>query len=635
MRNDSFSLTRYTRLTAYELSQLTEMVRSGRLSVRMEALEARRVLSVDITPAATASLTADFATRIISTAAPVDGSTNVSVATLIDGASGDATLWMSSPDGKGTPVQLVKNADGSFTFSPAPSFRPTPTSAPAPAPTPATQAASDIAFTLGTVVQADGKVITASLLAPKAASEADYTFGESHSEPGFDRISLTRYNADGSVDASFGTNGSTTYAFGQIVNSGYGSATGAVADAQGRILVPYSSGIIRFNADGTLDTSFGNGGAVKHEYPWAIKPMADGKILVITEHALSRLNADGLADTSFTDYQLHIASSLWGGVATFRDAAIAPDGSIYVVGEIRTSNMGVDQAMTSAFISKLHADGTPDTSFGKGGRFELGEARRKWESFNNVAVLPDGKIQVVGKGSIMTDEDPDGDGIKMDKATTLLARFNADGSLDSSFNHGQVTLFTQSVDDLFGMFVLPDGRIVASTYGADGAQLLVANGDGSDLHFVQQRVDTYSAPHPHGYIMTYTQAPSLAPDGTIVTGVGVGDLNYPENRETAHTYWTRIDLDAPRATRPGDDAGDDAGDDETATPPANTDGPETTDEPIEGTVEEPSDGSPAAVGGPVFATSSFAIGDRADRAFDGVFGKDKDDPLVGGTDELI
>lgn len=502
--------------------------------VRFERLEGRRLLS----GGASATLVADSATdaRIyyyVTTDAAGGPSWGIAASGEIDPAVYTNYIDVQA----GVPV-TIPGIPGEITVSPGakpPTLKPqTPPKIKTAAP--ASRDASDLEMTLGTVVQADGKVVVATLIGAASANEKDFS-GQT-----FDRISLVRYRADGSIDTTFGNGGATTYSLGTPATSDYWSGSMA-ADAQGRFLVAYYGGIMRFNADGTVDSSFGSNGTAVAQGTDAMKLQADGKILVLNSSTLSRFNADGTVDASFTPYTLAVPGSRWHN-AQLHDFAVAPDGSIYVVGEIRTANEGQDVQMTTGYLTKLDPSGAVDPTFATNGRYELGLPERKWEGLRGVAVLPDGKVQVIGTYSYLTPfENPfDPNDLYRDDSGTVLARFNADGSLDHSFGEaGIVKDKTIAMDDLFGMVVLDDGRIVASTYGNDGARLFVADADGSNRRTVDQRVDiVVNGPTPFD---TKTRAPVIAPDGSIVTGVGIADLYNDINRDASKTYWTRFELD--------------------------------------------------------------------------------------------
>src|SRR5207249_312267 len=126
-----------------------------------------------------------------------------------------------------------------------------------------------------------------------------------------DDFAVGRYNADGSLDVNFGTGGTVTTDFG-----GYDAAAGVALQADGKIVVTgstgpgsYSFAVARYNADGSLDTSFGTGGKVitgsffSYGYVSSIAAQADGKIVVAEtsggDFLLARYNANGTLDHGF------------------------------------------------------------------------------------------------------------------------------------------------------------------------------------------------------------------------------------------------------------------------------------------------------------------------------------------------
>lgn len=148
-----------------------------------------------------------------------------------------------------------------------------------------------------------------------------------HSYPGGTAdFSVTRYNPDGTLDSSFGGDGTVTV----DVAGGNDRARTVMQQADGKLLIAGTSdygdtevgdgnlnfSVVRLNADGSLDTSFGNGGKALFDFEGGrdgvqtITLLDDGKILLTgsaqntegnADFAALRLNADGTLDTSFGD----------------------------------------------------------------------------------------------------------------------------------------------------------------------------------------------------------------------------------------------------------------------------------------------------------------------------------------------
>jgi uncharacterized delta-60 repeat protein len=128
----------------------------------------------------------------------------------------------------------------------------------------------------------------------------------------FFNFALARYNRDGSLDPDFGSGGKVITEANSIV-----SAQAVAIQSDGKIVVAGQDSedfaTIRYNSDGTLDTSFGVGGKVvtnffNHDAALAIALQPDGKIIVgggfqnarrRFDFALARYNSDGSLDTSF------------------------------------------------------------------------------------------------------------------------------------------------------------------------------------------------------------------------------------------------------------------------------------------------------------------------------------------------
>ena len=211
-------------------------------------------------------------------------------------------------------------------------------------------------------VQADGKVLVA---------------GYSHNGTDFD-FALTRYNADGSLDTSFGSGGMVTTAIG----AGLDAAYSVTVQTDGKILVAGEShngtdkdfALVRYNTAGTLDASFGTGGVVTtaigagDDSAQSVTVQTDGKVVVAGnshngsdfDFALARYNSDGSLDTSFGTggkVTTDIGSTLESG----QSVTVQPDGKV-VVGGYHHNGANLDFA-----LMRYNTDGSLDTGFGTGG----------------------------------------------------------------------------------------------------------------------------------------------------------------------------------------------------------------------------------------------------------------------------
>jgi uncharacterized delta-60 repeat protein len=246
-------------------------------------------------------------------------------------------------------------------------------------------------------VQADGKIIVAG-----SSTTATGTW-----------LSLVRFQRDGSPDTAFGTGGKVIT---QVGTQGNDGAFAVAVQTDGKIVVAGASdqggathldfAVLRYKADGSLDSGFGQGGKVVADFAgdtdraWAVALQPDGKIVVGGEantgtgatgvdFALLRLNTDGSLDTSFGN----------GGKVLTPIAASTGSDAVHslalqtVQGELRILAVGGEGDFRAA---RYHADGTLDTGFGTQGRIGglfnsvIGAARA-------VELLPNGGAVLAGQ----------------------------------------------------------------------------------------------------------------------------------------------------------------------------------------------------------------------------------------------
>lgn len=271
-------------------------------------------------------------------------------------------------------------------------------------------------------------------------------------------IALVRYNADGSLDTTFA--GGTGIAFSNYAGEDTGSALEVQND--GKILVAGANGtdfqLTRFNADGTLDTGFGTSGRIVTDFAGssdvaqAITLQPDGKIVLAgwrfhsstsNDFALVRYNTDGSLDTSFNGtgrFNLN-----FGGLSIDQAYSVTLQGD----GKLLVSGFTDVNGTTDIALIRVNANGTLDTSFNSTGIVVTTAGAASDFGFD-VHVQNDGKVLVGGYGSTGSND-------------FAVICYNSDGSLDTSFGvGGRATLnFGTSTDDRATKMVLQaDGRIV-------------------------------------------------------------------------------------------------------------------------------------------------------------------------------
>jgi uncharacterized delta-60 repeat protein/uncharacterized repeat protein (TIGR01451 family) len=300
----------------------------------------------------------------------------------------------------------------------------------------------DTTFNTGANVGTDD-LVTAIALQPdgKIIVGGDFTTARGVTQNG-----IARLNADGSLDTTFNTGanvGVTTGVFASLLRA-------VAVQPDGKILIGgyfttargvVQNAIARLNADGSLDTSFNTGANVGTDlYVLAIAVQPDGKIIIggdfstvrgVTRIGSARLNADGSLDTSFTNTGTDPVTE-----ASVVAIAVQPDGKILIGGNFTTAR-GVVQNR----IARLNVDGSVDTSFNTGANPGTDSS-----IVNTVALQPDGKILIGGTFTTAR-------GV----VQNAIARLNADGSLDTSFNTG-ANVGTNAF--VYAVAVQPDGKVL-------------------------------------------------------------------------------------------------------------------------------------------------------------------------------
>jgi uncharacterized delta-60 repeat protein len=318
--------------------------------------------------------------------------------------------------------------------------------------------------------QPDGKIVIAGQTSVPGS-------GGKHSSTGFIGFLVARYNADGSLDASFGSGGYTATWFASGTPEADAVALQPQANGTSKILaagltaVSQNKGgtyidevaLARYNADGTLDTTFGTNGTVITElagqslWVYAMAVDGSGRIVVAGNTGsgrgaptLVRYTPNGALDTSFGTGGVLITNMLANGYSASVGVVLQPDGKIVLAGSHTDSVTGSVDFVTARF----NANGTADSTFGNGGVVTTHGGTS--DGFDGVTIQGDGKIVVSGTEYHALD----------------LLRYNADGSLDSTFGTGgtvSVPLPDGGAHHGGGVVVQADGKIIAGGNLPDGA----------------------------------------------------------------------------------------------------------------------------------------------------------------------
>ena len=267
------------------------------------------------------------------------------------------------------------------------------------------------------VIQTDGKIITSGFAWPEAV--------------------LARFNSDGTLDVDFGDNGKVYATFGFEINS----INKMVLQPNGKVVVVGRTGmnfsnheetfVARYDENGSLDDTFGENGSILIETEFfssigkSVIVLEDGRILVasrvdnsnmLLRIMLTRLHSDGQLDVSFGTNGSKLIS--FGEQSNILTTLVQqPDGMIIVGGALkRPVSPGYDFAMI-----RFDEDGLVDNSFGNNGVIVSPEGS-DGNYIHDIKIQSDNKIVAVGS---------DGDSI-------AIVRYLENGTLDTSFGENGV-----------------------------------------------------------------------------------------------------------------------------------------------------------------------------------------------------
>src|SRR5882762_932676 len=339
----------------------------------------------------------------------------------------------------------------------------------------------DIAF--ATVLQSDGKIIVV---------------GTSFTTPA--SIAVTRYNANGGLDSTFGSNGITVTS----LPSADASAFAATLQADGKLLVagrscPVSGVssflLLRYNTAGapgtvgTLDASFGTGGIVTTPIPSGSSTTANaiavsgtkilvaghskigGKFRIVVAQYTSAGALDTDPTTGFGAGQGFVTTQVGSLDADAAALAVQPGDSKIVVAGLAGNAMS---QIWDVALLRYNTDGTLDLPFGGANTGMVTTDVGSSSNYANaVALQADGKIVVVGNAFVNSFA-----------SDIAVLRYNTDGSLDTGFGGGDgiVTTSIGAFDNGFAVAVQGDNKIVvagnADAGTGDRLALLRYNADG-------------------------------------------------------------------------------------------------------------------------------------------------------------
>jgi uncharacterized delta-60 repeat protein len=269
--------------------------------------------------------------------------------------------------------------------------------------------------------------------------------------------------ADGDLDPTFGIDGKVVTDF----NDSTDWMSRIAVQPDGKIVAigdthpSHRGALARYNPDGTLDATFGNGGKVitvasARESASGLLLLPDGKIMISgsigvptefdTSFALLRFNSDGSVDPTFGN-----GGTVMTNINNDYDAAYAialqSDGKIVAAGKRGIQFNPTEQRKGNVALARYNPDGSLDTTFGNGGKV-VNDFGQGLESYAiDVVIQPDGRIVIAGESAY----------------AFLVARYNSDGTLDTTFGNGgfrEINFGDLSWDHARDVLLQADGKIV-------------------------------------------------------------------------------------------------------------------------------------------------------------------------------
>lgn len=335
-------------------------------------------------------------------------------------------------------------------------------------------------------LQADGKIVVAGELSNGTDSD----------------IAVLRFNSNGSLDATFDSDGVAIYDGGH----GADAARALAIQADNQIVVvgeiasgtDADFGILRFTSAGGLDSAFGTGGFVSKDFgngddrAVGVAIQADGKLVVggtafsgaHSSFAVVRYLADGTIDSNFGTAG-SVTTAIGTGDSTATDVKLQGDERILVAG--KSSN-----GTTSDFaLVRYTSVGVLDTTFGTSGKLTTSLSTGD-DIANAISIQPDGKILLGGSAG----------------SDFAFARYTTNGVLDTTFNGTgmQIKNISSGNDSVFALTLQTDGKVVAA-----GA----AAGSGADVALV--RIET------NGSVGATFTIPDNRLQASDLTGLAVSD----------------------------------------------------------------------------------------------------------------
>jgi len=262
----------------------------------------------------------------------------------------------------------------------------------------------------------------------------------------------------GSLDANFGSAGRVTAVMA-------GGATAIALQADGRIVAVGGSKVERFNADGTADQNFGTGGQADFVFANATENFAqgvaiapDGTIVVVgyarslsrDDFAVARYTSNGALDASFASAG-HLIVDFGAASARGAGIAIQSDGAIVVAGQATLSRSPFFD--TDFAAARLTTTGALDPTFGTGGKTTINIAGAT-DFATAVAIHSDGKIVLTGHAAVDGGSNGNVGIVRLTSTGAPDGTFGTSGIVNTNLGLGDVTR------EAFDLAIQSDGKVV-------------------------------------------------------------------------------------------------------------------------------------------------------------------------------
>lgn len=326
---------------------------------------------------------------------------------------------------------------------------------------------------------------------------------------GMNGFEVARFNVNGTPDNTFDGDG-----LAQVPSLSQSNALAIQTD--GKIVVAGRSGedmaLARFNSNGSLDTTFDGDGIVvlvlpdpQEIFDIAIQP--DGKIIVggntgtfamVQDFMVVRFNANGTPDASFGPTGIGVIQASFNAIDDLKSVALQTDGKIVAGGSTGGTDSG-DFALL-----RITPTGSLDTTFDTDGK--LTTSMRLQDLLSKVLIQPDGKIIATGNTSELIQGNSD----------VAVIRYNPNGSLDTSFDvDGIATTNDSASDEATAAALQPDGKIIVTERrNFFTAALIRFNSNGSlDTSFHGDGICIFPASN---FPSPFPRAVAIQSDGKII-----------------------------------------------------------------------------------------------------------------------